>query len=549
MSRISRAVPATAVAIIIELAGCAAISSAVGLGSTGTKPSAPDPGGSVSDASSSPEVRTVQGAADTPPAWCKKPEINQVRLDDLAALYTETEAHRALYTLVAATCNPDNEARSQARQIEATRRAWSKKLHLTEADWDSVAEFVVAPLQSRINGMVSRTKDNLAFSAYSGLDQYEALMRNADPSYLADTFGERLSQAGRLAYITRCLKAEPLVWAMCQPDIEAFDAEKLAVELRTDTHGGFDRIRASIAAFEIRSDLAAHATEVKALLAKDAGYGTMFELAKAARKDWMKVDPALLAIANAMEDAEATNSRKASEGCGARTWSAWSGYVASLPAKQFSGFEKRLGHWFEDQAMAKISGTPNGYLASLALVRCSDLTGEARDLVQFLERPMGHWPGFRGPRTMAHTAVLAANIALDDRGARIDSPSFLRHGGRMGDTSRGGTGTIGAIERMGDTAKITFSNIKGTQPKCVRGHYTNRVVQLRDDGVLVYEYVCVEERLEAYSEPPAPPQNIDGRYAAGLEPGMFVTTIGSIVSVAYRKGSQMPVRVFGVAVK
>lgn len=548
----------TALAILVESAGCAPLNGALGLSTntttTGAGPSTtgtPTTGGSASPDSDAPAPGPRVAEATTPngrPAWCDVPDINEVDLSDLGSLYTETEPHRALYTLVAATCNPDRDARAQARQIEATRQAWSKKLRLTEADWKAVAEFATAPLQSRINGAISRTKEKLAYSAYSPLDQYETLMRAQDPTYLADVFGARISQAGRLAYITRCLGSVPLAWAMCQADIDAFDADKLAVELRAEQRDGFDRTRISIESYLTGPKLVAHATAVKALVAKDEGYGKMFAIAKATTKDW-KVDANLVALADAMDEATETGSRKASDGCTAKTWTAWSAFVGTLPAKQFTGLEKRLGHWFEDQAAQKITSTPNGYLASLALVRCADLTNDLRDLTQFLGAAMSNWPGFRGPRTAVHTAVVAANIALDDRSATIESPQILRFLGEAGDTSRSGTGTLKAVSRADKTVKVTFANIHGMQPKCVRGRYTNRIVQIRSDGTFVYEYICSEERMEAYSEPPAPPQDVDARFAGGLEPGMFVSTIGSLVSVAYRKNNQTPAFVFGVSVK
>lgn len=44
------------------------------------------------------------------------------------------------------------------------------------------------------------------------------------------------------------------------------------------------------------------------------------------------------------------------------------------------GTRSRL--WFEDQAMMKIVSTPNGHLASLALVGCAELTGQSDYLLR-----------------------------------------------------------------------------------------------------------------------------------------------------------------------
>ena len=74
------------------------------------------------------------------PAWCKAEGADKLSVyGELAKVHKETDAADALYTLVAATCSPDADARAQARDLAATRKLWSKRLHMTETDWADTA--------------------------------------------------------------------------------------------------------------------------------------------------------------------------------------------------------------------------------------------------------------------------------------------------------------------------------------------------------------------------------------------------------------------------
>lgn len=492
------------------------------------------------------------GRTEAAPAWCGAPGVREVSVSSVADLYRETKGYEALYTLVAATCNPDREALAQARQIEATRQAWSAKLQLSEADWADVAAWATRGRELRRDGQLQRADDKLALSAYSPIDQYEALRRAADPAYLADAFGARLSLAGRMAYVQRCLDGAPVAWAMCQADVEALDAARLSAELRTDTaHDGFHRTRLRLEAYQLADQLVAHAARVRQVIAKDAGYRQLFELAAAAHKDWGKVTPALVERMAAMDDARVTGSRRASAGCGEATWQAFGEVVARLPARQFAGIQATITEPWLAQAMARVIASPDGYLASLALLECAVLEAKPDYLTRVLGDVLARWPGYRGPRTATHTAALSAGITLDDRDAKLELPTVDRGWLDAVPLSSGGsaTGTILALEPAGDVVTLTFAKIKGTQQRCVRGRTTNRITQIRGDGTLVYEYQCLEERTETYAEPPAPPQQIAARYARGLKPGMFVTTVEAVVTVAYAKGAKTPSSILGIPVK
>jgi len=501
-------------------------------------------------------------AARAEPAWCKGATDRLNVYGPLKDVYTATDPLDAVYTLVAATCFPDSDARAEARQLEATRQTWSKRLEMTEADWADAAVWASRSQGDRNAPTIYPSGDKAAWSTYTPIDQYGGLLnstlgdssRVTDPAYLADAFGAKLGEAGRLGYITRCLgsNATPVEWAICQADIAAFDPRKLSAELRGDTaHDGYQRMVVRIAAYQIAPKLQQHAADVKALTTKDPGYAQMFTLAETARKEWSKADPQLVALVSSMDDARVTSSRKASEGCAARTWDAWKRVVSAIPAKRFAAIRPEPGNSFLEQASALVIGDANGYLASLALHLCFSFGDKPDYLIRILGAAMSRWPGFRGPRTAAHTAILTAGIVLDDRDARIEYPDVSRpwiNGNAS--SGGGGTGGVASVKASGETTTIEFAKVKGQQEECVKGHTTNRITQIRSDGTLVYQYVCEKTRTVTFNEPPAPPQTVNSRYAAGLKKGMFVSVVEDVVTVAYAKsGAPAPSMVAGVPVK
>jgi hypothetical protein len=507
-------------------------------------------------------VFLVSRTAQAEPAWCKSAEDKLSVYGALDDVFKEQDPLDAVYTLVAASCFPDGDAKAAAARLEATRKDWSKKLDMSEDDWADAAVWASHGQGERNSPSLYPRDSKAAWSTYSPIDQYAAILnsrtgdssRVTDPSYLADALGAKLTEAGRLAYITVCLgsNAGPVEWAMCQPDIAALDGKKLATELRGDTvHDGYQRMIVRIARYQLAPRLAQHAADVKALVAKDPGYAQMFTLAESARKDWSKTNPKLIELATTMDDARVTNSRKASEGCGARTWDAFSAFLAATPAKRFADLHGEPGNSFLEQAMAVVIGSADGYLAGLSLYLCGSITEKEDYLVRILGSAMSRWPGFRGPRTAAHTAILTAGITLDDRDARLEYPSVDRPWLQgSGSSGGGGTGEVASIKTKGEVTTIEFAKVKSKQTECTKGHTTNRVTQIRSDGTLVYQYVCQASRTVVINEPPAPPQAVNARYAKGLKKGMVAHVTEDVVTVAYPKGGQAaPSIVAGVPVK
>jgi hypothetical protein len=310
---------------------------------------------------------------------------------------------------------------------------------------------------------------------------------------------------------------------------------------------------------DLKSKLPEHATKVKKLMASDPGYAKVFELADKARKEWgvrAGKDAALIELAAAMEDGRALNSKKAFAGCEDKTWAAWKDAMATVPAKKFEGMrdDRENGKSFLDSAMGPLVGNPSVYLASVAYTLCMT-AGRDRDanqdvLLRALGDAMQRWPGFRGPRTSAHAAILGAGIEFDDRDAKLDYPDVTRSfGGGGGSHGGGGIGVIGSLKPAGKTVTVTFKKQMVKQVQCAQVKYTRRVTQIRSDGTLVYESICTKNETVIVDKSDAP-QTVNAKYMVGVKPGMFFSNIEDVVLAVWNKpGAATPSMVFGVALK
>lgn len=496
-------------------------------------------------------------AAAAPPAWCKggdeKPSY------DLKSLYTETDAQFALMGIVAASCYPEADLAGQDRQLAALRAGWSKKLALAEGDWADVSEW--AHLQRHLRGdpKIDVTDRQAAWSSYSPIDQYGALstadIGQVDAAYLADAFGPKLTQLGRLGYVTQILAVgmnEPSVrYAMGLTDATLLDLAKISAEIRADgTHNAADRMTARIVAYETIAKLPKYFADVKALRAKDPAYEKMFALGEAAHKQWTAVDPKLVALVGELDDAQITGSRKASAGCAARTWEAWKTAIAAMPAKQFAQIHGLPENPFLTQLVQSVVATPNGYLTALAMLQCAGLESSDETLAEVIADVAFRWPGMRGPRTATQTAILTAGLVFDKRETALDYPTVSR-------LTPSGTGTrengllaaIDSVKVEGDTATIAFAKRKVKQTRCTKGHMTSRIVRIWPDGTFQYYYQCDAEVTETIEVAPSPPLKVAARYATGLAKGMSVQVGGGVAVVAYPAGSATPSFVTGVGVK
>jgi hypothetical protein len=502
--------------------------------------------------------------------------LGGLRLDrrgEIKDIIEANDPRDALANLVAALCNPDSDVEDHRAQLESARKKWSSRLGLGDDDWVDVATYATLDQGARMAGLVKLHNDSeetrkRAWSSFDALDQYAMIANDIgasdsltlDHNYFVDALGKRLTESGRFAYVARCIaQSQPVQWAMCQGDIDRLEFKTLAAELHGNkVYGGEEKIRIRIEAAELRDRLVEHAAKVKKLTTSDPGYAKLFELAATTRRDWEeRTSGALLDLVAQMDDARATRSRKPFDGCEDKTWAAWQSAVAEIPAKAFEGLHDnpRSGRSFLDAVLSPIVTTPNAYLASVARVTCMTV-GQGDDaradlLTRFLGAQLVYWPGFRGPRTAAESAILGAGIRLDDRDAKLVYPRSNRPFGEPGGLSShgGGAGVIGRLRPSGKAVTVEFKAQMVKQVQCAEVRETNHAIQIRDDGSLIYAVTCVRNETVTVNKADEP-QKANPRYLDGVKPGMYVKIVEDVTVATWAKpGSAAPTMVFGVKLK
>jgi len=493
-----------------------------------------------------------------PPAWCGGDFKNGFEVKDLEKFDGESPINQ-LRMAVEAQCTTD--LRGDASAIPKVVGPWAKRAGMTDQDWADAVPYLANRYST---STIWARKDDGLSSTWSPIDQWLELSNGPnyntkqaiDPIYLADSLGDKLTQLGRAGFIKQCLLAKmPSMYATCQGDIDALDRSKAIEELRNDK--SFDattRMTVRLSLLELWNELDGYPKLQKAAQAKDPAYAKMWDIAATARAGWAKsVDPSLVELLHSMEDAYQLNSHKASDGCDAKTWAAFHNVVAAMPAKTFGDLSAGDGPFSEpiDQATELIVNTPNGYLASMAYYQCENIIEEHLDyLVRTLGSSLSAWPGYRGPRNAALTAIASAGLKLDERGAEIDFPKLARRVSPMTSGGGGGRGIIAKLATKGDMTTITFATERSKERQCAKGHSTNHIRAFDTAGDPVYTYICEKYTTVTIDEPPSDPITVPKRYAADLKKGMFVNIGETAVLMAYPKaGAPVPAVVAGVAVK
>jgi hypothetical protein len=401
--------------------------------------------------------------------------------------------------------------------------------------------------------------DKKAWSKYDPFEQWIVLGNDnrdyMNPAYVADALDDKLSALGRAGYVRRCMLSElPSLWAICQGDIDQFDAAKATAEVDADAAHQRDHESAKRLINETKDAIPAHAAKVKALFGKDDTYKKMFDIAATARKQTYG-SPELRAIALDMDDARTTQSRKALAGCDAKIWPLWTKAVSAIPAKSFSMTYKDTQSEIEHEHAATVVGTPDGYLAAVALVACLPIDSVTYDLFDALY----FWPGFRGPRNAAVIAMMSAGLQLDQKDASISWPGvdrrrfFTNNGnGAQAPASggRGGVAPLVSLKPNGDKVHVTYGSIKAKMTKCADYKPGKHLSRIESDGRLVYEGTCYKYVQEMVDFGAPPPMDLPKRYTTGMKAGMYVDfSESALLNARATATSKQPSVVFGVPVK
>ncbi|MGN6105900.1 MAG: hypothetical protein ACTHU0_12410 [Kofleriaceae bacterium] len=447
------------------------------------------------------------GTASAAPGWCKEAAFSEsVELRDLASKDPST----VVVALGHATCAPSPEADARRAEIEKHRQAWGQRLGMIDSDWADVIAWARAN-EGRDSELQFSTKD---VAQLTPLDEYKAITEGfvlpngngdyQDPIYVADVLDRRLSEVGRYGYVEQCLKAEaPATWAICQADIDKLDLAKLHAQLRADTaHRGDLKMALRFSLLDLRKRLDQHAARVQAAWKQDPVYRKMFEVAAAGRAEWaatLAKEGPLLELAQQLDSAAWSRSRKQYEGCEARTTAALATAVSKVPASAFKSMkDERFDPYggFARAAGPVLMAIPEVHLAAIPYVLCHSTTGTAAFLSYYL-RDLG---GFRGPRTMAFSRLLGEKLTLDDMNARIEWPSsqrmYLRSSGEIGSAG----GVIASTRAEHDRIRVTLERYLVKRVECVQSHTTNRIARITLNGEVQYEQVCDKTDTVTYDE-------------------------------------------------
>jgi hypothetical protein len=496
--------------------------------------------------------------ADAKPAWCGEGS-DQISGHGPRDAVKDKDPRDALIGLAKNLCNPDDEGKQMYRELEAAAKKWSEKLDLTEADWKDVVDLAVQPGYMQMSDSLSMDLSSRSLSSLDAIEQFTFLKNHDEQAhYYMDALGPKLTETGRMAYVIDCTRdrTDYGVWAVCQPDVDAFDFKKVSSELRTQTkRSGYERMLMRFIAYKLPERIAEHTKKVEALEAKDEGYAKLFAVAPDIHKAWAsRYSSDVYALALKMDDGKLSNSRKAFAGCEDATRSAWDAAVGKLPAKSFEGLVEDPGvKLWAEQALAIAIRDTDVYLASIAMFMCHNQEGDPPLLPKLLSGVIAWNPGLRGPRTESHTQMIALGITPDNRTEQITFPSMYRewlfvNGSRSG--GAWGRGEVGKMtkEKDGDTT-IAFKAEWAEQTVCTKWKETNKFGGWDTAGRPYYRSVCLGEKTEKVNRA-NDPVKVKARSMTGVKKGAYIIVDdGDVSAVFAKKGAKVPSAVFGVAVK
>lgn len=501
------------------------------------------------------------------PDWCKDASFgDSYDLKDLSKQAID-DADDVIKTFAMASCKPNSEVGANQGGIDKARQAWGKKLGMSEADWADAVAFANA--DGRPEDPDLSTKDIASFTA---VDQYVVIKEGfggtfSNPVYLTDMLEPNLTEVGRLAYILKCIGGNTLdvtdlavPFAICQSDIDAFDAAKFAVQLRGDTaHPGDAKMKLRLLAYGLPAKLKEHAANVAKIYKKDEAYKKLWDAAKKGRSDWASLfakNTTLLALATKMDTYFFTKSRKAFEGCAEPTSAALSAAItAKVPAKLFKGKRDVRKELYE--GVAKAVGPSMLDIPEIAFVAgpyiiCHDNTGTA----EFLSYYIDNVPGQRGPRAAAFTEITKAKIVLDDMSAKIRYETSWGHPFARSHGSLASTGAVvQSVKVDGDVLVVVSVPLPVKIDVCQSSRQTNRLSRVYYDGRLEYESICDKWGTKVINDA-WDPFKINKSYQKLIKKGVLFSSVGSanerpgdVLAVWPSKDAALPTHVFGAPVK
>lgn len=437
--------------------------------------------------------------------------------------------------VVLALCSNDPAATQYHAELEAARLRWTKRLHLTDADWADAFPFASSNISFRRSLHLDGAPGSGPIAQYDWFRRAtleEAIRR-------ADTEGEHLSQAARLGYVAQCLEGEqvdPVAAALCVGDM-GLDLDALGNELRASPSvDPVSRMTLRLLAEQVVRKLwPERKNEIAGYMLKDAGWNQIFKIAKAARQEWIdrKVE---LAPMRSLHYQLAHS--KSPAGCD-QTLSILQQKITAISADDYARtFGKSPS---SREVLSRVMNEPAGYLAATNYAQCHPGTSLA------VEIGAVGGPGLGGPRATALSRLILANPK--PFGGDLRLPDLASdHVYRGGNDLKSSFGVLTGVTRTGDNVHLTFRKEPYDFAYCAESHQTDRVVTVMESGTVVYESVCTKT-ARAKGKDAIPPVDVAARNMT-LRPGMVVVVEGDMVVVAWSKpDAKAPSFILGEPVK
>ena len=319
-------------------------------------------------------------------------------------------------------------------------------------------------------------------------------------------------------------------YAVCGADGRGLDLAALEKEIAG--YHELARAHARLTVAAARRITARYEAVARAKAAQDPAWqALLYDAPASGWAAWTKAYQANRAAIDAARAYEARYlgaSRKAARGCWRDAWGALSAYVAKVRP--------------DDLAAIKAAMTTGpGTILLEHVVACADAEGQTR-IATVLGQLFSSARPARGPRYAAYFAVLEAlnEIRADRSKFALDPSRFARFyrdrspvaGSIAGSVTEldlareDGGGVVKHVKRDGAGVRVEFKTDRWKAPiwNCTP---TNRIQQFRPDGTVIYEKNCTyggEQWVERTHDPIWVPAEV----AAGLAPGTFVRSAGSI---------------------
>lgn len=501
-------------------------------------------------------VSTASADVKTP-AWCKVDGVTYDGYNPRDAV-KEKDPRLAVAYLVDHLCGPNDETKQMYKEIEAAQKKWSAKLDMTDADWRDAVDWAVKSQSERnSHDLYMDFTSGRALTTMDPIEQMAFLESNTELTYYyADVLGGKLTELGRMGMIDNCLRSDDVgVRAVCAADVAMFDVKKISAEIRTATkRTGYERMIARFRAFQLVDEVAAFTKKNDELIAKDEAYQKLFAMGAPQHKAWTSVYASdVFALAQKMEDARLSKSRKAFDGCEETTLKAWRAALGALPASTFEGIVEDPGvKTWGQQALNVALNDRDVYLAGVAYATCRNRDGEPDRFTSEIGKLLQWRPGPRGPRTAAQVDMMASGIEPDNRSESIRYPGTHRDFFPSYSSKTAGgwaRGEVGKLKKDGGKTTISFAAEWGTQSVCTKSKETNKFGGWDTAGRPYYRTVCLKWKTEKINRA-NDPVTVDDSHLAGVKKGTYVIVDdGAIAAVFAKKDDTTPIAVFGVSVK